>query len=392
MTRNQLRAEATEYINKIPNDELFYRFGITRVAEITGYDFIGIPVHSAVRPSALRLSVSSGKGQTNAASRGGAIAESIEFHVMENPHGRWYEGKFDPGPLDMPTGLNSTWTKDTIIAMDDVVHFNSGNRYMYPSQLVWTLPRRDEDDQRWFMNSSNGNAVGWTIEDALVQGITELIERDQFTLRILSAEHGILPPMVDETKLYGRLATIRDACNKTGASIYLFCCTYDIQVPVYWSILIDRDGGMGRFAGYGCHINPVVAAERAMLEAIQSRAVYLSGARDDIMRRDFYHNKAANTKRETDELESLPRSAPVPLFLYDDMDVQDELGVIVRELGHFGDRLFYKHIDLGDFHVVKAILPGLEQIRNHPWFRPMRWHKLIEAEKCLSKQDRLATS
>jgi YcaO-like protein with predicted kinase domain len=43
---------------------LLPEFGITRIADVTGLDTIGIPVMTVVRPVARSLSVSQGKGVT----------------------------------------------------------------------------------------------------------------------------------------------------------------------------------------------------------------------------------------------------------------------------------------------------------------------------------------
>ena len=53
-------------------------FGITRVANITGLDRVGIPVYVAVRPNARSLSVSQGKGVDRDAAKASAIGESVE--------------------------------------------------------------------------------------------------------------------------------------------------------------------------------------------------------------------------------------------------------------------------------------------------------------------------
>src|SRR5579872_5344414 len=56
--------------------------GITRVANITGLDVIGIPVWVAFRPNSRSLSVSQGKGLDDAAAKASAVMESIEaFHA-----------------------------------------------------------------------------------------------------------------------------------------------------------------------------------------------------------------------------------------------------------------------------------------------------------------------
>src|SRR5436309_1928919 len=61
----------------------FGELGITRVANVTGLDRIGIPVVMVVRPNSRSLSVSQGKGLTLAAARASGIMESLESHHAE---------------------------------------------------------------------------------------------------------------------------------------------------------------------------------------------------------------------------------------------------------------------------------------------------------------------
>lgn len=63
----------------------FDGMGITRIANITGLDKIGIPVAICVRPNAKHLSVSQGKGVTWEIARISAAMESIESFHAENP-------------------------------------------------------------------------------------------------------------------------------------------------------------------------------------------------------------------------------------------------------------------------------------------------------------------
>ena len=60
------------------------KMGITRVANVTGLDHLGIPVFNAYRPNSRSLSVSQGKGATSDAAKASAIMEAIEsFHAEE---------------------------------------------------------------------------------------------------------------------------------------------------------------------------------------------------------------------------------------------------------------------------------------------------------------------
>src|SRR5437879_70136 len=57
--------------------------GITRIADVTGLDHIGIPVVMVCRPNARSLSVSQGKGLDVDAARASGLMESVEFHHAE---------------------------------------------------------------------------------------------------------------------------------------------------------------------------------------------------------------------------------------------------------------------------------------------------------------------
>ena len=66
---------------------LLPRFGITRVADVTGLDVLGVPVAMAVRPLAATLSVSQGKGATYTHAAVSAAMEAIEV---------WHPRRCDP--------------------------------------------------------------------------------------------------------------------------------------------------------------------------------------------------------------------------------------------------------------------------------------------------------
>src|SRR5271167_229363 len=63
--------------------------GITRLARLTGLDYLGIPVWSAIRPNARTLAVSQGKGVDDDAAAASAMMEAIEGATAERadlPH------------------------------------------------------------------------------------------------------------------------------------------------------------------------------------------------------------------------------------------------------------------------------------------------------------------
>src|SRR5687768_2736177 len=62
------------------------RFGITRVADVTGLDRVGIPTALAFRPAARSIAVSQGKGPDLVSAKIAALMEAIEVWHAENIH------------------------------------------------------------------------------------------------------------------------------------------------------------------------------------------------------------------------------------------------------------------------------------------------------------------
>ncbi|MGW8989068.1 hypothetical protein ACWGRF_03920 [Streptomyces zhihengii] len=60
-------------------------FGITRVADLTGLDVIGLPVWTAIRPASKTLSASQGKGAAALLAKLSAVMEAIELWHVEQP-------------------------------------------------------------------------------------------------------------------------------------------------------------------------------------------------------------------------------------------------------------------------------------------------------------------
>src|SRR5262245_21405550 len=59
--------------------------GITRYADVTGLDRLGVPTYCAIRPAAATLQVSNGKGLTHASAKVSALMEAIELQHAESP-------------------------------------------------------------------------------------------------------------------------------------------------------------------------------------------------------------------------------------------------------------------------------------------------------------------
>jgi ribosomal protein S12 methylthiotransferase accessory factor YcaO len=103
-----------------------------------------------------------------------------------------------------------------------------------PSELVWMTRRENQNN---FMRSTTGQAVGATFEKAFLAGLYEVVERDQATLRRTSLLRlGVYPPRVNTSGF----ASLESKLRAASLKLYLLYCSCDIQIPVYWTILVDR--------------------------------------------------------------------------------------------------------------------------------------------------------
>jgi ribosomal protein S12 methylthiotransferase accessory factor len=328
-TRKDLRIDSAGYLNSLTLDELFEKFGITAVRRIDGLDVIGIPVWSATRPLSKTISTSAGKAFLDPLARAGAIAEAIEFHVFENPNG-----------------------EDS----DKAICFRTGMLMVIERSKLWI----DSIGPGAEFQTSNGQALGASFEDAMIQALCEVVERDAITLRTHAWNHGHKrPPKVDPAGMPETCAALVSQIESAKLRVMLFHCTLDIPIPVFWAIICDPFGGLQAFAGWGCHPEPEEACNRALLEAIQSRAVYVAGARDDLLRRNIEHLKSIDPREalsEYDKAEGWVQNwRGYPNWCADEL-----LNEVCVRLGAWTHQLYYKEIEVGPLTAVKAIIPGLE--------------------------------
>lgn len=343
-SRADERASSAAYLNSLDRQRLLAAFGISRVAEITGFDRVGLPVWKATRPGGSTITISAGKSLDRDHSRAGAIAEAIELNCAENPpeeqrvissYIRWGEVGLGYPFFSLPLCRFSLCGPATEIAWEVVKHVLSESETFVPADLVWCC-QVHRTKFRLFMMGSNGLSFGYNKKDALFQGVLELIERDAIALWKFKAQKKKLYPLPchlecnSQTALGATLAL----CRARNIEPVFFELTIDSRIPVIHSILYDP--AIGTFAGYGCHLSTEVAATRALQEAIQARAVYISGERDDIMRRIF--SLARNLAWDFGDV---PTREPLSIQVPPSLDAQWDL--LFRVLpAHLAEHLYYK--------------------------------------------------
>lgn len=350
--------------------------GITRVADITNLDRLGIPVFSSIRPTAGRgaISVYNGKGATPTEARVSAIMEGIERYSAEVPPGTDLAlGRYpdiardtpalDPAELILPRGrdpsMSIPWVRGYDIAENEEI--------LVPASAVFhPLP---ETYPQLFRTSTNGLASGNTLEEAVFHALMEVIERDAWSLVEASRDTG------------PRVTSIGDALSSDLLSRFVSAnvevsikdITSDLGIPTFAAVSDDlqlRDPALLTI-GMGTHTSARIALLRALTEVAQSRLTQIHGAREDtdtadLRRRAGYErvrrmNAYWFDGRFEEPFESIPS--------LDTDDFLSDITIAVDRIRNAGmERVIVVDLTRPEIGVpvVRVIVPGLEVFAMDP--------------------------
>lgn len=269
-------------------------YGITRVAHLTGFDHLGLPVHMAMKPQGLSLSSGSGKGTTPEASWVSAFMECAEQAVWESleletigatEHMLARMGITHVPGDDMPQLKGAIWNEHVSTGWTPGWDIVAGEEVLVPSALVDVVatghsPSRRTLLSRPFVAGSNGLASGAHVLEATLSGLQEVVERDGMTLNSIVTRR----PRLDADALLAEQAPgVLERIQRAGLSVRVVDATCDdVDVPIVVAYLYDVPGGRtGVFKGAGAGTSARTALVRAVTEAAQARCLIVAGARDD---------------------------------------------------------------------------------------------------------------
>jgi YcaO-like protein with predicted kinase domain len=274
--------------------------GITRLANVTGLDRIGVPVAQAIRPNARSAAVSEGKGLDLVAAQVSAMAESIERyhaeHVLRPLKLAAYEELRYTHPLVDPSRLPRSAAEP--FDPFQIVHWIEGYDLVgrrpvwLPFDLVHANFTVGLGDGAGFLRSTNGLASGNHPLEAVSHGLCELIERDAASIWSLKDDAArwatrLDTATVDDAACRGVLE--RYAATRVGVAVWEV--TSEVGLAAFLCRIVDLDPDPERrqfgAEGLGCHPSRTVALLRALTEAAQSRLTVIVGASDEQLPADY---------------------------------------------------------------------------------------------------------
>ena len=242
-----------------------------------------------------------------------------------------------------------------------------------PTQFVYfNAPAAKNSKKKYCRGCSNGNASGNNMEEAILQGFFELVERDCVALWWYNM---LKKPGVDFVS-FGEpyLLELREYFKSRNREIWALDITSDLGIPAFasFSRRVDRKEEHILF-GFGCHLDAKIALTRAVTEMNQMLSM------------DRYINENGETQIEDSEtlhwfknatVENQPYTVPdtnlKPVCFRDFQrkhsgDIRKDIiycKELVEELGMEMLVLDQTRSDIG-ISVAKVIVPGLR----HFWAR-----------------------
>lgn len=176
----------------------------------------------------------------------------------------WYDHPhFEPVPHDPGTVTDWVWGW----------RMNADEPVLVPEHVAYyDVDGRDRDvGPRLLYESSSGAALGGSLEEAVLYGLFEVIERDAFLMmwygRLSAPRLRVTGmPLVDLG---------REQIDELGYDLLLFDITNDLQIPAVASLAVRRDGRSPvAFFAAGAHCDPRRAVHNAVAEVVTNVVLY----------------------------------------------------------------------------------------------------------------------
>ncbi len=363
--------------------------GITRIANITHLDVIGVPVVMVCRPNSRSISVAQGKGLTLAAARASGVMESVEgYHAETITHPlklASYEALRYTHPVvdvrELPLIKNSAFHPERRLLWIEAYDLIHDASVWIPYEMVhtdYTLP--GTDGSGCFSTTTNGLASGNHLLEAIEHAINEVVERDATALWELlpEAEKQITRLNLDSVDDAACRAVL-EKYKQAKVDVLVWNLTSDVEMPTFLCAIAERtDHPLRKMyvaSGAGCHLSRNIALLRALTEAAQSRLTVISGSRDDVFRDDYARYRSAETHDRFRQELAAPitgqdfRQIPSSEFATFNEDIACQLAKL-QVVGI--QQVIVVNLTKPEFEipVVRVVIPGLEGVHSIPQYSP----------------------
>lgn len=288
------------------------------------------------------------------------------FHERQYP-GReaWNQGhspfQHVPEPLD----------PDAVLDWTPVWSLTQRRHRLLPTNLLY-FGAPGESGQRYVRADSNGNAAGSSLEDAVLQGLLEVVERDAVALWWYNRTRA---PEVDLAAFADSwIDELREVYSRIGREVWVLDVTSDLGIPTMVALSRLTSGPTEAIMfGFGAHLDPVVALRRALTEMNQLVPAVVEADLDGFdfdddpdAARWLRHATLANQPYLAPD-PSVPARGPADYGYQQHPDLEQDVLLIQSRLEGLGLELLVLDQTRPDIElpVVKVVVPGMR----HFWAR-----------------------
>lgn len=274
-------------------------------------------------------------------------------------------------------------------------NIHAGHEELVPAAMVYCpySPDKSKGEQAIVEIISTGLASHLSYEEAALNGILEVIERDSFMLCWLSATS---PPMVEQRSLLPEHQEMLRRFAQFGYQVSLFDIRSDTQVPTFLAIMKGTYKGSVPFAAAAAaHLSPEAAirkcleelalierfAKRMLLNENQilpsdafSKIVHLSDHiqywihDSSISKSEFLYKN--NSSISLEDIPTLSTGNP-----------NKDLNTISARINEIGHKILIADTSAPDvsalgFHVIRALIPGFLPLNKRYDCRPLNSKRL----------------
>jgi thioglycine synthase len=385
--------------------------GITRLADITDMDILGIPNFSAVLPGTEDyIWVYSGKGSTRLEAKASALMESVERYcsLPSSNQKKMIQGSYKDVSKVSKTLHPSNVVEPMLFEYDEemIMDFLPGYDLINNEQILVPTPLglfryspKPPAVNPFAYHHTNGLASGNVLEEAICHSLCEVIERDATSLAELNAsalpynalrtmtkylsDNGVEIDPIDSTEFVDDDSKFPDVdisninfkpasnlvkkFNDAKIPLIIKDITSPIGIPTFNASSIEWiSEDYGYLAeGHGTHPDARIALLRAITEVSQTRAANIQGARDDL-RKISYGNSNSDEKKTWQFMKSKNSIQFSEIKSYVNDDILDDIKLILSRLNSNGLTKAIV-VDLTNpqimIPVVRTIIPGLETFK-----------------------------
>ncbi|MCR5356365.1 MAG: YcaO-like family protein [Lachnospiraceae bacterium] len=242
---------------------------------------------------------------------------------------------------------------------------------------------------------SNGLAAGNTLEEAMVEGLSELLER---YAQMQIFDGNIIPPVIPMDFIAGfpHIKKIIDDIEKSGRyKVRVMDCSLNRKLPVVCGAVIDLNtGGFG--VKFGAQPNIAVAMERVFTESMQGNRLqsFCNNSRPEftksnaLLRMDKWNSiKVTSTNMPAQLLMDDASYEFIPWGTENERSNREMMWSMISLMEELGSRIFVRDASYLGFPAVNIYATGISEVRpvdfleikhNILWYRVQEYFTRID--------------